>query len=61
MRVEIEKIIVTITKEEAFDIINCLTKSIDPIGLNEEYPKGVEFCTQLRSIFMNSTNGIHFT
>ena len=60
MRVEIEKITVTITKEEAFDIINHITESMNPIENNYKYPKAVELAQQLRSIFMNSVRGIHF-
>lgn len=59
MNIDIEKIIVAITKEEAFDIINCLTKALDPFTGKEEYPKATEFSQQLRTIFMSQVNGIH--
>ena len=60
MKIEIKKITVTIDSDAANDIINCLTKSLDPFEGKEEYPKAAEFNQQLRAVFMNYVNGIHF-
>lgn len=60
MRVEIEKITLTIEKKEAYDIINCLTESLDMITGKKNYPEAYALVTRLRGLFMSSVKGIHY-